>query len=269
VSAGWPTPTVVRRAVCRAGGAAGEAPPRPYTGGAAQHHCAAWPAPVRRAAPPRRGQAVPDPPARRAGRSKADGRGAASAENDGPSVTIDCRAGGAVGRGGASPLQGGTTHPRRRQRHHRDARPPRRVGVRRCLTRRPGRAGHHHASCGWSRSGERCRHRHALPHGAALVRSGRGSAALPPGRVPPPRGPVVARLGSRRPPPGRGRRCRTPERRVALPQRPAAQDTRQGAGCPLALGPRLLERGDEWPDRPLVATLPGQRLDEQRFASGG
>jgi hypothetical protein len=84
-----------------------------------------------------------------------------------------------------------------------------------------------------------------------------------------PRGPVVAPLGSRRPPPGRGRRCRTPERRVALPQRPAAQDTRQGTGCPLALGPRLLERGDEWPDRPLVATLPGQRLDEQRFDSGG
>jgi hypothetical protein len=148
-------------------------------------------------------------------------------------------------------------------------RDPRPVGVRRCLTRRPGRAGHHHVSCGWSRSGERCRHRDALPHGAALVRSGRGSASLPPGRVPPPRGRVVARLGSRRPLSGRGRRCRTPERRVALPQRPAAQDTRQGTGCPLALGPRLLERGDEWPDRPLVATLPGQRLDEQRFDSGG
>jgi hypothetical protein len=131
------------------------------------------------------------------------------------------------------------------------------------------RAGHHHASCGWPRSGERCRHRDASPHGAALVRSGRGSASLPPGRVAPPRGRVVARLGSRRSLSGRGRPCRTPERRVALPQRPTAQDTRQGAGCPLALGPRLLERGDEWPDRPLVATLPGQRLDEQRFDSGG
>jgi hypothetical protein len=76
--------------------------------------------------PPCRGQAVPDPPARQ-GRQGDGGAivtmpaGSLDRAMHATDVAAPCGAG---GRGGASPLQRGQPTPRRRQRHHRDARPP-------------------------------------------------------------------------------------------------------------------------------------------------
>jgi hypothetical protein len=54
---------------------------------------------------------------------------------------MHCRAHGGGGRGSASPRQGGPAHSRSGIRVRRWGAHPRPVGVRRCLTRRPGRAG--------------------------------------------------------------------------------------------------------------------------------
>jgi hypothetical protein len=133
---------------CRAAGPAGEAAPRPYTD---------MPGVPRRAferggwaqSPFRRGQAVPDPPARE-GRQITTVAGRpwwCRCDGDRGIGDRRCRACGAAGEATPRPYKGCVASARSGAcRHGWAVREPRAVGVRRCLTRRPVRAGNAVAS---------------------------------------------------------------------------------------------------------------------------